>query len=351
MCARRVWLLCAVLATAACGGADGGAAGGAADTGPGGGVDAVNADGAASDTVGPLPDVSGDSTTPQDTVTDTAADTGPGATPDAESTSDVAPDVGADASTDTGTPVYVACSSCGSEDDCRGKPCETEGEDCAVAPYCEPYHGECVCEGGKWACTSTDCPLDCPGPTPACCTNGQTVAAECSPLNWDCGQGAPGACPGTCDGQPPAQSCLVTCNGRAIKAPVCTSELGWHCPDGSSSPGDCCDAPLVFTTGGCLSCGDATAGVQASIAAAVAAHAECTVDADCTAVFADTACQGACQVPVSKAGEADLLAAIQNASAAYCQDYVQQCGYATPDCAPVTPVCKGGACALELNFP
>ncbi|GMV41942.1 MAG: hypothetical protein AMXMBFR64_36580 [Myxococcales bacterium] len=345
---RRVWLLCVIFVAAGCAGAGGNTG----DSGPVAGIDTVNADGAAGDAVGPTPDVLGDSTTPPDSVADATPDTVADTTPDAaDSTGDDTTDGGGDASPDTGKPVYVACSSCGSEDECRGKPCETDGEECSVAPYCDPWFGECVCKDGEWACTSTDCPLDCPGPTPACCTNGQTVAAECTPVDWDCGQGTLGACPGTCGGQPPMEWCLSTCIGRAIIPPECTDELGWHCPGESLAPGECCDAPLVYTVGGCLTCGDAIAGMQASIAAAVAAHADCTVDADCTAVFADTACQGACQVPVSKAGEADLLAAIKNASTAYCQDYVQQCGYATPDCAPVTPYCKEGACALEWNLP
>lgn len=365
MCLRSLGLLSATLALVLSG-CDGVSGNAPADAGGGQDVGADVADsGGLTDVAGP--DVSvGDADVGSSIVdvTDAGVDAAPS---DAESDAvdatdgEVAPDAvpGADAdaaeadTTDTGPPIqYTACSDCETEDDCRDEPCENESEVCSVAPYCEMYQGECTCEGGKWSCTATDCP-PCDGPAPPCCVDGETVDATCTGWEWECVTGTPGACSGVCSGEPPTDLpwCLVSCEGRALLSPVCTPEQGWHCPAEAIDPATCCASPTVHTVDGCLTCQQTMAAVGAAIDAAQATYGACVHDEDCTAVFADTKCQGACQVGVSKEGEPAFVSALEATSEAYCQDYTAECGYATPGCAPVNPVCKEGTCALEVGIP
>ncbi|MCX4240062.1 hypothetical protein [Paraliomyxa miuraensis] len=78
-----------------------------------------------------------------------------------------------------------------------------------------------------------------------------------------------------------------------------------------------------------------------------AANGPCSSDADCTMVFAETQCEGACQAPIL----VDRLQGFHDTQVAIdervCTGYVEAgCLYSTPACLAVEAVCDAGRCAL-----
>lgn len=79
-----------------------------------------------------------------------------------------------------------------------------------------------------------------------------------------------------------------------------------------------------------------------------AAGGACTADAECTTVFAETGCFGACETAISST----RVVAFRQAQAAIdqrvCTGYVGDgCTYTGPRCMEMEPVCEQGRCALR----
>lgn len=79
-----------------------------------------------------------------------------------------------------------------------------------------------------------------------------------------------------------------------------------------------------------------------------AANGSCTTDAQCTTVYAETQCFGACQAPILRsrldAFREDQTKIEQRA----CVDYMQDgCAYSGPRCMATEAVCEQGRCALR----
>lgn len=124
-------------------------------------------------------------------------------------------------------------------------------------------------------------------------------------------------CPSAPSRHPPSGDMLITIPGNA--------------PTNASS----CDDRLAFA-------------LDAMDQLVNAANGACTSDTDCTLVFAETQCIGACQAPIL----ADRLDAFREAQAAIdgraCTDYVEDgCIYSTPACLAVEAVCQAGRCAMQ----
>ena len=84
------------------------------------------------------------------------------------------------------------------------------------------------------------------------------------------------------------------------------------------------------------------------IEAAVSSNLSCTVDEDCTSVWIDTNCAGACPSAVAKIGRQAGIDAVERADRLYCVQFREDgCGYVTPGCiGTLVPTCDRGRCVM-----
>jgi hypothetical protein len=81
-----------------------------------------------------------------------------------------------------------------------------------------------------------------------------------------------------------------------------------------------------------------------------AANGYCTVDADCTLVFAETQCRGACHAAILGDRLDAFRAGQEDINERACTHYVEDgCPYATPTCLAVDAVCDAGRCATRAS--
>lgn len=74
----------------------------------------------------------------------------------------------------------------------------------------------------------------------------------------------------------------------------------------------------------------------------------CTADSECTTVFAETRCFGACEVAIPTALVVDFRQAQAAIDQRVCTGYVTDgCSYSGPRCINVEAVCEQGRCALK----
>jgi hypothetical protein len=215
-----------------------------------------------------------------------------------------------------------------------------DGFDCDPTAGCAP--SSCTCDGtsGNWVCAS-DCeggtcvPKDeltqgCGGPNPQGCDEFGCAAGEICDPTVGC---FPSSC--SCDESNGTWFCTGDCDG------------GQCMPNPMSE----CAPNTVDTMDGCLSCQEISQKIATKLEGALLTYSACTVDSDCSLVFADTACKGACQVSVSTEKLDEYLATKQEISDYYCSsNYVDVCGYATPGCAPAVAFCDDGTCMVVVSF-
>jgi hypothetical protein len=78
------------------------------------------------------------------------------------------------------------------------------------------------------------------------------------------------------------------------------------------------------------------------------ANGDCTKDAQCALVFAETQCQGACQAAILDANVEAFEQAQEAINERACTGYQESnCSYATPRCLAVTAVCEDDKCAMR----
>ncbi len=109
---------------------------------------------------------------------------------------------------------------------------------------------------------------------------------------------------------------------------------------------------VVLGVGGCALPRDPAAceadrnEMQAVIDQSVETANACVVDADCVAFDPSNACFGTCPVAVSAEAVDAVQATIDEAENLYCEAYAEDCGYTTPLCLQMIPVCDAGQCTL-----
>lgn len=78
------------------------------------------------------------------------------------------------------------------------------------------------------------------------------------------------------------------------------------------------------------------------------ANGECTQDAQCALVFAETQCQGACQAAILDVNVDAFERAQEAIDERACTAYQESnCSYSTPRCMAMTAVCEDGRCAMR----
>jgi hypothetical protein len=78
------------------------------------------------------------------------------------------------------------------------------------------------------------------------------------------------------------------------------------------------------------------------------ANGDCTQDAQCALVFAETKCQGACQAAILEANVEAFEQAQEAIDERACTGYQESnCSYSTPKCLAVTAVCENNTCAMR----
>ncbi len=86
--------------------------------------------------------------------------------------------------------------------------------------------------------------------------------------------------------------------------------------------------------------------MQDAVATSVDSGLACVNDSDCTVYDPSNGCFGSCPVAVN-AGELPRIdQQIAQADERYCTGFGEQCGYTTPSCPELSPVCQAGRCAL-----
>lgn len=102
--------------------------------------------------------------------------------------------------------------------------------------------------------------------------------------------------------------------------------------------------------GGAPSCQSRVMAAGDLVNTAVMQNLSCMMDSDCTLVWPETKCAGACPIVVNNQGVSAVQMAIAQANATYCDTYQQDgCPYATPSCALITPVCKNNLCDFQIQ--
>ncbi len=95
-------------------------------------------------------------------------------------------------------------------------------------------------------------------------------------------------------------------------------------------------------------CEERRAEMDASIAAVVAAHAECTYDVECVAAPGGGDCATGCDVAVHPRGVGAVHEAVRRISDALCPPFLEAGCEAPPaECARSTARCASGRCAME----
>ncbi len=94
---------------------------------------------------------------------------------------------------------------------------------------------------------------------------------------------------------------------------------------------------------------DCTADLDAmhdAVAMALGQGTSCRQDSDCVEMDVSNLCYGACPVAVHRADADFVVEAVEEAEAAFCPGFMEQCGYTTPQCPARTPVCRQGLCEM-----
>ena len=186
-----------------------------------------------------------------------------------------------------------------------------------------------VCKGGQWVCTGGTCGTGGSGGA----SKGGAAGATSG------GAGGEGGCDDLGAG---GADCIDSCTGE-YTPPVCTDGKHWTCENKPVPPGQ------VPTADGCLTCGETRQRVGQKIEGARAANDSCAVAEDCVMTSANTHCAGACEVAVSKTGEAAFKKGLSVIDGQYCFDYTPECGFLKPKCALPKLLCTNGSCEAKYN--
>jgi len=90
------------------------------------------------------------------------------------------------------------------------------------------------------------------------------------------------------------------------------------------------------------------ASMHEAVNSIVSSGQACQKDSDCVALDVSNGCYGACPVAVSATEITRLEDEIWEADFAFCTAFKEQCGYETPGCPALRPVCEQGQCRMAL---
>jgi hypothetical protein len=86
--------------------------------------------------------------------------------------------------------------------------------------------------------------------------------------------------------------------------------------------------------------------MHAEVDAAVSSGIACQRDTDCVLFNPTNNCYGACPVAVNANEMPRIEQDVLRADAELCRNFAEQCGYSTPSCPTLEPVCQQGQCVL-----